>query len=327
MKWTVGLSVVLIALAGCATGYNKSGFLTGGGFSDTQLDENVFNITFRGNQYTSMERAKDFIYLRAADLTLKSGFTYFAITYATENVSTSSYTTASETTTQVNFYGNTADATSQTTPGTTFTKSRPSIEMTIICFAEKPNTNATVFNAKFLTRSVRQKYGMEEAQETTVQPTTPVSEAASATPQPPMQTPAQTAPQTPAQTDFFQLVRSGTPQRIRLAIGEGIDVNAVDAEYGRTALMWAAADNRNPAAITTLLKAGANINAKTDLGWTALVYAAKTNQNPEVITTLLKTGADAKAKDSYGKTAFDYAQDNKALEDTDALQQLQDASQ
>ena len=147
MKWTVGLSVVLIALAGCATGYNKSGFLTGGGFSDTQLDENVFNITFRGNQYTSMERAKDFIYLRAADLTLKSGFTYFAITYATENVSTSSYTTASETTTQVNFYGNTADATSQTTPGTTFTKSRPSIEMTIICFAEKPNTNATVFNA------------------------------------------------------------------------------------------------------------------------------------------------------------------------------------
>ena len=85
-----------------------------GGFSDTQLDENVFNIMFRGNGYTS------------------------------------SYTTASETATQVNIYGNSAYATSQTTPGQTYTVKRPDVEMTIICFKEKPQTGTTVFSAKFL---------------------------------------------------------------------------------------------------------------------------------------------------------------------------------
>jgi hypothetical protein len=161
-KWSVGLTVLLVALAGCATGYNQQNLF--GGFSDTQLDENVFNITFRGNGYTSMERASDFTYLRAADLTLNSGFSYFAITYASKNVSFSSFTTASRTTTQINFYGNGAYATSHTTPGQTYSFEKPAVEMTIICFAEKPDTTATVFNAKFLSRSIRQKYGMEESQ-------------------------------------------------------------------------------------------------------------------------------------------------------------------
>jgi hypothetical protein len=129
------------------------------------LDENVFNITFRGNGYTSMERASDFTYLRASDLTINNGYTYFAITYASKNVSTSSFTTASETTTQVNFYGNSAYATSQTVPGQTYTVKRPDVEMTIICFKDKPQTEATVFSAKFLSRSIRKKYGMEESQE------------------------------------------------------------------------------------------------------------------------------------------------------------------
>ena len=93
-----------------------------GGFSDTQLDENVFNITFRGNEYISMDRASD-------------------------------------------DYGDTAYATTKTTPGTTYTYNKPAVEMTIICFAETPQTDATVFNAKFLSRSVRQKYKMEEPQE------------------------------------------------------------------------------------------------------------------------------------------------------------------
>ena len=163
MKWAIGLAVILVALVGCATDYQPNGLL--GGFSDTQLDENVFNITFRGNGYTSMERASDFTYLRAADLTLKNGFTYFAVTYSTKNVSTSSFTTASQTTTQINYYGGTAYATSQTTPGTTYTFNEPAVEMTVICFAEKPQTDATLFNAKFLSRSIRQKYKMEEPQD------------------------------------------------------------------------------------------------------------------------------------------------------------------
>ena len=42
---------------------------------------------------------------------------------------------------------------------------------------------------------------------------------------------------------------------------------------------------------------------------------------------LLKAGANAKAKDGKEKTAFDYAKANKMLKGTDALRQLQEASQ
>ena len=109
-----------------------------------------------------MQRASDFTYLRAADLTLQNGYTYFAVTYASKNVSTTTYATASETTTEITFYGNTAYATSRTTPGQTYTQNRPVIEMTIICFKEKPQTDATLFNAKFLSASIKKKYGMEQ---------------------------------------------------------------------------------------------------------------------------------------------------------------------
>jgi len=103
-------------------------------------------------------------------------------------------------------------------------------------------------------------------------------------------------------------------------------VNARDTDE-TTPLMYAAEDNEKPEVITTLLKAGADIEARDELGWTPLTYASKENQNPEVIMKLLNAGADAKAKSSAGKTAFDYAQGNEKLKGTDAYRQLQQASQ
>lgn len=40
------------------------------------------------------------------------------------------------------------------------------------------------------------------------------------------------------------------------------DIEARDTRQGGTALIWAAYGNQNPAVITALLKAGANINAR-----------------------------------------------------------------
>ena len=79
--------------------------------------------------------------------------------------------------------------------------------------------------------------------------------------------------------------------------------------------------------ISTLLKAGADTNARIKDGMTALMEAAMYNQNPEVITTLLAAGADTKAKDNARKTAFNYAQTRAKLKGTDAYRQLQEASQ
>jgi len=130
----------------------------------------------------------------------------------------------------------------------------------------------------------------------------------------------------PQPTGFFGLSATGTPEAIQAAIAKGEDVNALDPVYGATPLQGAAWKNDNVAVIDTLLKAGADINAKSNDGATALMIAALYNPNPEVILELLKAGADAKIKDNSGKTAFDYAQTRADLKGSDALAKLEAGS-
>jgi len=68
----------------------------------------------------------------------------------------------------------------------------------------------------------------------------------------------------------------------------GTDINTPNKD-GRTPLMLAAETNKNPEVITTLLRAGADIENTDKNGYTPLLYAASKN-NPEVITMLLKAG-------------------------------------
>src|SRR5271157_3318401 len=80
-----------------------------------------------------------------------------------------------------------------------------------------------------------------------------------------------------AQTrDLFELAKSGSSQDVQAAIDQGANVNAQDMkdEYQKTPVMWAARNNPNPAVITTLLKAGAKIEARDTTGFTPLMYAA-----------------------------------------------------
>jgi ankyrin repeat protein len=101
-------------------------------------------------------------------------------------------------------------------------------------------------------------------------------------------------------TDFFSLVKTGTPQSVQAAISNGAEVNARD-EHGWTVLMVAAMNNPNPGVITALLKAGADIEARDSNGQTPLMFASG-NKNAEVITTLLKAGADLNGVDMGGRT-------------------------
>jgi hypothetical protein len=64
-------------LAGCATPYQSSSFM--GGFDETKLSKNSYQVNFKGNKYSSTQRAIDFTLLRSAELTLESGYTYFVV--------------------------------------------------------------------------------------------------------------------------------------------------------------------------------------------------------------------------------------------------------
>lgn len=159
MKKISILFLIAALLQGCATAYQSSGF--SGGYSETQLDENVFRVTFRGNAYTSREKAYEFTLLRSAELALQNGYKYFVIINANNYTSDSTYTTPTVSTTTANVYGsnNYAYGSARTTTygGQTYSVSKPSTSNTIVCFKEKPTNNFS-YNAKFIFKSITSKY-------------------------------------------------------------------------------------------------------------------------------------------------------------------------
>ena len=68
----------LLALAGCATGYQKEGVFTNG-YSDYRLSPDTFVVTYRANEHTAPEKALHFALKRASELARKGGFSHFEI--------------------------------------------------------------------------------------------------------------------------------------------------------------------------------------------------------------------------------------------------------
>ena len=164
MKISPILLVSLVLLSGCSTSYQSNGLT--GGYSETQLDENVFKVAFNGNGYTGREQVADFTLLRSAELTMQSGYKYFVIVNAKSYTSNSTYTTPKTATTNVNAntYG-TANAygtvTTKVSGGQTYNISKPSSSNTIVCFKEKPITGFS-YNAEFIFKNISTKYDISE---------------------------------------------------------------------------------------------------------------------------------------------------------------------
>lgn len=164
----------VLALSGCATPYQGRSF--SGGFSETQLSPNVFQVSFAGNGYTSEEKAADFTLLRSAELALQHGYGYFVIvdekSWQTKSVRTA------PTTTQTTYNGNTlaslnasgsygtysgttmGTATTRTYGGQSFVISKPQKSNTIVCFTAPPESASFVLDAQFLQQSLKAKYKM-----------------------------------------------------------------------------------------------------------------------------------------------------------------------
>ena len=153
---------IMVFIQACSTAYQSRGF--SGGFSETQLDENVFKVTFNGNGYTGREKAADFSLLRCAELTLRLGYRYFVVIDADSYVSSGTYTTPTTTNTTASAYssGNYAygNAQSTTTGGQTYNIRKPSSSNVIFMLQEKPDTTFA-YSAKFVYQSISEKYGIE----------------------------------------------------------------------------------------------------------------------------------------------------------------------
>ncbi len=163
MKNYIILVTFAVILSGCATPYHKKGLM--GGFSETQLGENIFRVTFKGNGFTSPERASDFTLLRSAEVALENGFKYFIIVDSEKYTEIEAFTTPTTSYTTGSVYGDGSyahiNATTTTYGGQTYFISKPSSTNTIVCFKEKPKIDGVVYDAELIVRSIRDKYGIK----------------------------------------------------------------------------------------------------------------------------------------------------------------------
>ncbi|MFC3093007.1 hypothetical protein DRW07_02155 [Alteromonas sediminis] len=154
------LTIISLAvfLTGCATSYGERSFWNDGGFSETEIQPNVFNVRFLGNEFTSKERASDFAMLRASELCLSRNLNYMEVgNVATETIKTAHVPGSSTTTASAQGFGNSAFGTSTTTytPGTDLYS--PESGLTVKCV---PKNSEGSWDASFLSRSLKTKYQM-----------------------------------------------------------------------------------------------------------------------------------------------------------------------
>ncbi len=79
MKIISFLILVAIVLSGCSSYQQKSSLFNKSGFSEERMGNNVFRVTYEGNDVNSDEEVSDFNLLRSAEVTLENGFKYFVI--------------------------------------------------------------------------------------------------------------------------------------------------------------------------------------------------------------------------------------------------------
>ena len=69
--------ILAAIISACSTTYKAGSFA--GGFSEAQLYKNVWRVTFRGSAISSPEQVEELALLRSADLTLSTGYKFFAL--------------------------------------------------------------------------------------------------------------------------------------------------------------------------------------------------------------------------------------------------------
>ncbi|RYG75673.1 MAG: hypothetical protein EON59_17985 [Alphaproteobacteria bacterium] len=85
-----------VALSGCmtATPYQPaSASSSATGYSDQQIEDNRFQVSFRGNSLTARETVERYLLFRAAELTVQRGFDHFILVSKDTETRTETYRT------------------------------------------------------------------------------------------------------------------------------------------------------------------------------------------------------------------------------------------
>lgn len=80
------ICLTLMSLSSCATPTPYGPLTDGFGYSDTQLNDNRFEVRYKGNASTPQEQVESMWLRRAAELASSKGYAYFVVEGATTSV-------------------------------------------------------------------------------------------------------------------------------------------------------------------------------------------------------------------------------------------------
>lgn len=80
LLWTVVLLAIFTCAWGCGpTPYQKAGPTSARGYSEKRLSEDTFHVQFTASPTTPADVMQEYLYRRAAEITLRHHFRYFAV--------------------------------------------------------------------------------------------------------------------------------------------------------------------------------------------------------------------------------------------------------
>ena len=141
----IGLAITIIMVSGCATTYDaeKSHWTGGRGFSQEQLEKDVWQINFVGNAHTDTEIRKKYILKKAAQIAIENSYSFFEVIQSdTSTDITGNDVTEEKATTRMR-----GRAKKPYVHTNTFTT------MTVKLLNEKEGVDGTVYDANFLLNS------------------------------------------------------------------------------------------------------------------------------------------------------------------------------
>lgn len=144
-KNIIGLMVSIIMVSGCATTYDteKSHWTGSRGFSQEQLEKDIWQIKFTGNTHTDTETRKKYILKKAAQIAIEDSYSFFKVIQSDSSKDiTGSDVTEENATTRMR--GRSKKPYVHTNTFTT---------MTVKLLNEKEGVDGTVYDANFLLNS------------------------------------------------------------------------------------------------------------------------------------------------------------------------------
>lgn len=95
---------LVLTLSACATPYQSIGITRG--YSEMQLSDDTYKVSFRGNGFSSHEYVQNSLLHRCAELTKNNGYKYFVILGSDEDKKDSQFSTPTTVSTQNSGFGN-----------------------------------------------------------------------------------------------------------------------------------------------------------------------------------------------------------------------------